>query len=400
MSSLDLSRDARSYRLSNIDMLRGLVIVIMAIDHVRDYFHADVTMDALNQPDVPLSLFLTRWVTHFCAPVFIFLAGTSAGLMATRKSPAELGGFLVRRGLWLIFIEVTVISTAWTFAPNGVAAAGGAVLVILQVIWAIGASMVALGVTQFLGPRGCLLLGLAIVFGHNALDLLWPEPDLLSGTSSPLFLLFYQGSYQIGPLLLIGVYPLLAWFGVMLLGFGSAFIFTWEAARRDRMLAIIGLVLIVTFFLLRGLGYYGDSNDWTLHGNFTSTAMDFMNVTKYPPSLLYLMITLGPMLLICAAGDRLGGRLKETLVMFGRVPFAFYILHLYLIHALALLLGLWQGYTPGQFLVPFMFLPEDYGIGLPAVYLVWALVILMLYPVCNWFAGLKSRRKDWWLSYL
>jgi uncharacterized membrane protein len=400
MTSLDLSRDARSYRLSNIDMLRGLVIVIMAIDHVRDYFHATAALDIINQPDIPLSLFLTRWVTNFCAPVFIFLAGTSAGLMAARKSPAELGGFLIKRGLWLIIVELTIVSTAWTFAPLGIDAAGGAVLIILQVIWAIGASMVALGVAQFLGPRACLILGLVIVIGHNALDGLWPDSDLLGGTSSPLFLLFYQGSYQLGPLLVVGVYPLLAWFGVMLLGFGSAFIFEWEADRRDVALTKIGLLLIVGFFLLRGLGYYGDANGWFIHGNVPSTAMDFLNVTKYPPSLLFLMITLGPMLLVCAGADRLSGRLKEILVMFGRVPFAFYVLHLYLIHALALLLGLWQGYTPEDFFVPYMFLPEGYGIGLPAVYLVWALVILMLYPVCKWFAELKNQRKDWWLSYL
>lgn len=187
MTSIDLSRDARSYRLSNIDMLRGLVIVIMAIDHVRDYFHTAAILDAINQPDIPLSLFLTRWVTNFCAPVFIFLAGTSAGLMATRKSPAKLGGFLIKRGLWLILVEVTIVSTAWTFAPHGIDAAGGAVLIILQVIWAIGASMIALGVAQFLGPRACLLLGLVIVTGHNALDGLWPDPDLFGGTSSPLF---------------------------------------------------------------------------------------------------------------------------------------------------------------------------------------------------------------------
>lgn len=400
MTRLDLSRDARSYRLSNIDMLRGLVIVIMAIDHVRDYFHAAATLDVINQPDIPLSLYLTRWITNFCAPVFIFLAGTSAGLMATRKSPAELGGFLIKRGLWLIVVEVTIISTAWTFAPHGIDAVGGGVLIILQVIWAIGAGMVALGVTQFLGPRACLLVGLIIVIGHNSLDGLWPKSDLFGGTSSSLFLLFYQGSSQLGPLFIAGVYPLLAWFGIMLLGYGTAFIFEWEASRRDVALTKIGLLLIAGFFLLRGLGYYGDANGWIFHGNFTSTAMDFMNVTKYPPSLLFLMITLGPMLLVCAGADRLSGRLKETLVMFGRVPFAFYVLHLYLIHALALLLGLWQGYSAEDFLVPYMFLPEGYGIGLPEVYLVWALVILMLYPVCKWFAELKNRRKDWWLSYL
>jgi uncharacterized membrane protein len=400
MSSLDLSRDARSYRLSNIDMLRGLVIVTMAIDHVRDYFHAADTLNPMAQPDIPLSVYLTRWVTHFCAPVFIFLAGTSAGMMTTRKSPAELGGFLVKRGLWLIFVEVTLVTTAWTFAPLGLASLGGAVLIFLQVIWAIGASMVALGLAQFLGTRACLALGLAILVGHNALDSLWPDSDWFGGDSSPLALLFYQGSYQLGPFFIVAAYPLAAWFGVMLLGFGSAFIFQMQPGRRDRLLIRIGLALITTFFVLRGLDIYGDSNGWINQGSLLATGKDFMNVTKYPPSLLYLMITLGPMAILCGYADRFSGRLKEVLVIFGRVPFAFYILHLYLIHALAVLLGLWQGYEVQQFLVPFIFMPEDYGISLPAVYGVWLLVILLLYPICRWFAELKGRRKDWWLSYL
>ncbi len=400
MSELDLSRDARSYRLSSIDMLRGLVIVIMAIDHVRDYFHASTVVDPMNQPDVPLSLYLTRWVTHFCAPVFIFLAGTSAGLMAGRKSPGELGAFLVKRGLWLIFVEITLVSTAWTFAPLGLEQLGGGIAVFLQVIWAIGASMIVLGAAQFLGARFCLLAGAVIVLGHNALDGLWPPPELFSGSSSPLALLFFQGSYAMPPFFVAVVYPLAAWVGVMLLGFGSASIFRLDPARRDRQLMTIGALCIIAFFLLRGSGLYGDSNGWTAGDDLLETARDFMNVTKYPPSLLYLLITLGPMAIVCARADRFDGRLTRALVMFGRVPFAFYILHLYLIHALAVLAGVLQGYEASEMMVPFFFLPDGYGIGLFAVFLVWLLVIALLYPVCNWFAQLKSRRRDWWLSYL
>jgi uncharacterized membrane protein len=400
MSELDLTRDARSYRLSNIDMLRGLVIIIMAIDHVRDYFHATIVLDPLDQPDAPLALYLTRWVTHFCAPAFIFLAGTSAGLMAARKSPGELGAFLIKRGLWLIFVEVTLVSAAWSFAPLGLEQAGGAIFLFLQVIWAIGASMIVLGLAQFLGARVCLLAGIVIVVGHNALDGLWPPSDLFSGNSSPAALLFYRGSFVIPPFFVAAVYPLAAWVGVMLIGFGSASIFTLEPARRDRQLMTIGALCIVAFFVLRASGLYGDANGWTAGDSALDTARDFMNVTKYPPSLLYLLITLGPMAIVCAMADRFDGWLKEVLVMFGRVPFAFYILHLYLIHALAVLLGTWQGFEAGELCVPFFFLPEGYGISLAGVYVVWLLVIALLYPVCNWFAGLKSRRRDWWLSYL
>src|SRR6185503_21390917 len=167
--------DARAYRLSDIDMLRGLVIVIMAIDHTRDYLLAGTVQDPASNPNVSTAIFFTRWITHFCAPAFVFLAGTSAGLMAGRRSPSWLGAFLLKRGIWLIVVEVVLISTAWSFAPLGVEQLGGLIPIPMQVIWAIGASMVVLAGAQFLGHRACLVIGLAIVFGHNLLDLVWPQ---------------------------------------------------------------------------------------------------------------------------------------------------------------------------------------------------------------------------------
>jgi uncharacterized membrane protein len=394
------SSDARSYRLSNIDFLRGLVIVIMAIDHVRDFFLLNTVQDPMNQPDVPLSLYLTRWITHFCAPVFVFLAGTSAGLMSARKSPAELGGFLLKRGIWLIVVEVLIISTAYTFSPFGVAETGGATLVIFQVIWAIGASMVLLSAAQFLGAKACLYLGVFILLGHNLLDPLWPESDLM--TEGPLWSwLFYQSEMRLGPVVIIVAYPLLAWFGVMLTGFGSAFIFEKDSTSRDKMLLKIGLVCFFLFVLLRASGIYGDANPWSVQSeDMLATVLDFMNVSKYPPSLLFLLATLGPMAIACAYADRLNGWLKDTLVMFGRVPFTFYVAHFFLIHALSVLLGMLQGFEAAQLMTFFFFYPEGYGIELWGVYLVWATVMVILYPLCRAMANLKTRRKDWWLSYL
>jgi len=399
--SQSIGTDARSYRLTNIDFLRGLVIVIMAIDHARDFFLIGNATNPMDQPDVPASLYLTRWITHFCAPVFVFLAGTSAGLMSARKSPQELGMFLFKRGLWLIFVEVTIISTAWTFSPLGMAQVGGAILVGLQVIWAIGASMVLLGAAQFLGARNCLYLGVLILLGHNMLDPLWPAPDNQSGASSLLALLFYQGSFLAPPFFIIEIYPLVAWFGVMLLGFGSSFIFAREPAERDALLIRIGIASVATFILLRFSGWYGDANPWQeQNSGALATAMDFMNVTKYPPSLLFLLATLGPMAILAGLADRLTGALKDTLVMFGRVPFAFYVAHFYLLHLLAIALGLLQGFHAGEFMTFFAFFPPDYGVSLTGVYLVWLLVLVLLYPLCRWMADIKSRRKDWWLSYL
>lgn len=396
-----IDRDARSYRLTSIDMLRGLVIIIMALDHTRDFFLQGVVQDPMTQPDVSLSLYLTRWVTHFCAPVFVFLAGTSAGLMAARKSPRELGAFLAKRGLWLVVVEVTLISTAYTFSPfDGVPQMGGATLFALQVIWAIGASMLVLAGMQFLGVRACAVIGALILLGHNGLDGVWPV-GARDGTDPLWYSLFGQSATGVGPLLLFFAYPLVPWVGVMLFGYGTAGIFQQPAEQRDAFLLRAGLAMIVAFAILRVLGLYGDPNPWQVQeAGVLATAMDFMNVSKYPPSLLFLLITLGPMALVCARADRWQGWLKDTLVMFGRVPFAFYIAHWYLLRLLNMLLATAQGIEPERMMTFFFFFPPDYGVSLPWVYAVWALVIVLLYPFCKWFAGLKQRRKDWWLSYL
>jgi uncharacterized membrane protein len=399
--SQSISKDARSYRLTSIDFVRGLVIVIMAIDHVRDFFLAGNVQDPMNQPDVSAELYLTRWITHFCAPAFVFLAGTSAGLMSARKSPSELGAFLVKRGLWLIFVEFAIISTSVTFAPLGIAELGGATLIVLQVIWAIGAGMVLLGAAQFLGARPCLYLGALILLGYNSLDTLWPEPDTLGGDSPLIALLFYQGSWLVGPFFILELYPLLAWFAVMLLGFGSSFIFAKETAVRNTLLIRTGIAFVIAFLLLRASGLYGDANPWEVQASgLPATVFDFMNVTKYPPSLLFLLATLGPMAIVCGLADRMGGWLKDALVMFGRVPFAFYVAHFILIHLLAIGLGVLQGFQASEFMTLFLFFPEGYGVSLAGVYLVWLLVLAILYPLCRWMADIKSRRKDWWLSYL
>ena len=402
MTEGSISRDARSYRLTSIDMLRGLVIVIMAIDHVRDFFMVSNMQDPMAQPDVPIGLYLTRWITHFCAPVFVFLAGTSAGLMAARKSRHELAAFLAKRGLWLVFVEVAIISTAYTFSPfQGVPELGGLTLLVLQVIWAIGASMMVLAVAQYLGARACAVIGVVIILGHNALDPFWPQGDLLAGNDPLWYGLKSQSSTVVGPFLLAFGYPLVPWIGVMLLGYGTAGVFERDSAERDSILIRAGLAMIVAFILLRASGLYGDPNPWQFQeAGLLATALDFMNVTKYPPSLLFLLITLGPMALLCASADQMSGWLKDTLVMFGRVPFAFYIAHWYLIRLGSMALATYQGFEPEQMITFFFFFPRDYGLSLPWVYLIWLLVLVILYPFCKWFAGVKTRRKDWWLSYL
>ncbi|HTU66482.1 MAG TPA: heparan-alpha-glucosaminide N-acetyltransferase domain-containing protein [Steroidobacteraceae bacterium] len=394
--------DERAYRLTSIDMLRGLVIVVMALDHVRDYFLADLDPNFMDDPAVSPALFFTRWITHLCAPVFVFLAGTSAGLMVLRKTPAQLAGFLATRGLWLILVEWFVISTAFSFAPLGSPGLGGRTLVVLQVIWAIGASMLVLALCQFLGRRVCLALGAVIVIGHNALDAVWPSPDSFAPAATPLWVVLHARLREpLGPLFVVFSYPVLPWIGVMLCGFGSSALFELPARRRQGALLLAGIAMILGFLLLRAFDVYGDPNHWREQpGSALRTALDFLNVTKYPPSLDYLLATLGPAAIVCALAERWSGGLKDRLVLLGRVPFAFYVAHFYLIHALAVMLGAWQGFPAADFFDMYYFFPKGYGLPLWGVYVVWALVIALLYPWARWVAGVKARSRAWWLSYL
>ncbi len=399
---MEQATDARAYRLSNIDMIRGLVLLIMAIDHVRDFFLLNTIPDPMMQTDVPISIYVTRWLTHFCAPVFVFLAGTSAGLMADRKSPNQLAAFLFKRGLWIIVIEITILSTALTFSPfNGVEQVGGQTILSFQVLWAIGASMLVLALAQYLGGKFCLVLGASIILGHNMLDTIWPIGELFSGNNPLWYALHTKASTNIGPFLLVFPYPVIPWIGVMLLGFGSAYLFKLPAKHRDKQLVHIGLLMMAAFFILRYIGVYGDPNPWFIQAHdLKATITDFFNVSKYPPSLLFLLITLGPMAILCAYADKTPEKIKTLLVMFGRVPFAFYIAHFYLIRLISLLLAQYQGFETSQMMTYFFFFPEGYGVSLTWVYIVWGLVITLLYPLCKWVANMKAKRKDWWLSYV
>jgi uncharacterized membrane protein len=392
--------DERAYRLSAIDMVRGLVIVIMAIDHVRDFTMIGTEQDPMTNPNITAAVFLTRWITHFCAPVFVLLAGTSAGLMTARRSRHALAQFLVSRAAWLIFIEVVVLSNLATFSPRGMAEMGGSTIVVMQVIWAIAAGMLVLAVLQYMGRRVCLLAGIAIVVSHNLLDPVWPANAIFE--DRPLWVALHaQMSFHYGPFQLVFIYPVLAWIGVMLVGFGAAELFELPTARRNAVLLRTGLALTAAFVLLRTLDVYGDPNPWQLQaGGTTATVIDFLNTTKYPPSLQFLLMTLGPAGVLCALADRWTGFGKRALVTFGRVPFAFYVPHFLLIHVIAILLGIAQGFNARQFFTIFFFFPKGYGVGLPGVYALWAVVVIVLYPFCRWVAAVKARRRDWWLSYV
>lgn len=374
-----------------IDLLRGLVMVIMVLDHARDFW-GGFTPDPNDLEVTTVALFFTRWVTNFCAPVFVFLAGVSAYLYGCERPCRQLSFFLVTRGLWLILIELTICKYVWIPEP-------GYSLVLLQVIWAIGCSMIALAGLCFFGPAAVGIIGLIIVVGHNALDSLRPADNEYLTT---LWTFAHEG----GQLQLFdGVtwlvsYPFLPWIGVMALGYSFGASVHLSRPQRSAFYMRLGLALTVLFIVLRALNGYGDPADWSSQTTNMFTVLSFLSTTKYPPSLLFLLMTLGPAFCMLALLDNwtIGGRLRTALLVFGRVPLFFYVLHLYLLRFTALPVS-FALYGADMATPP----PGPAGsamLGLGAAYLAWGLAILLLYPACRWFAGIKKRRSDWWLSYL
>ncbi len=386
---LTLPAPVVSGRLDHVDLVRGLVMVIMVLDHVRAYF-TEVRFDPTDLAQTNVALFATRWITHYCAPTFILLAGASAWIAGTRRSRPELARLLVTRGLWLLLLEFTVISFGWYFSTTMPMGA------IAQVIWVIGASMLALAGLIYLPRVAIAAFGLALVAGHNLVDGIAPERF---GSFAPLWsALHVQGPLEVLPVFLL--YPLVPWVGVMALGYAAGpFIFSRKPDAGRRLL-LAGAALVAGFVVLRALNGYGDPSPRLVTGEAATLAMSFFNVTKYPPSLLYLLMTLGPALVVLALARRATGRVARACVTFGRVPFLFYVLHIYLVHSLAVAAGVLQGFPASDMLTFFLAYPEGYGLGLPGVYAVWIGAVALLYPVCRRYAELKARSRAWWLSYL
>jgi uncharacterized membrane protein len=375
-------------RLSSIDVLRGLVIVIMALDHVRAYF-TDVRFDPLDPSQTNALLYLTRWITNLCAPTFILLAGVSAYLMSRRTTKPALTRSLVTRGLWLIVLEWTVVTYAWTFSFRYEMGA------ILQVIWAIGVSMIVLGLLVRLPVRVVGAIGLAICVGHNLLDSVPPEAF---GEFAWLWKVLHVKAGPTGIAFIY--YPLVPWVGLMAVGYALGKVYDLDSARRAQLLIVLGAGAIVLFVVLRLINTYGDPHPWVPQADFGRTVMAFMNVQKYPPSLDYLLATVGPALLLLAWFERTRGWLAEILQTFGRVPLFFYVLHIALAHLAAGLLAMSLGFGTDVLGGFFLSFPPTWGVGLGGVYAAWLFVIATLYPACLWFADLKARRRDWWLYYL
>ena len=395
-------------RLDSVDLLRGLVMVIMALDHTRDFF-SEVRFSPTDLAQTYPALFFTRWITHFCAPAFSLLAGTGIYLASRRSTPAQLTSFLWKRGLWLIVLEWTVVSFGWTFIPIPSP--------MLFVIWVLGASMIVMSALVRLPVRWVGAIGVLLIAGHNL-------ADGVSAAGFGRYRLVWMVLHEPGfyPLAAEGrfgtfvLYTLVPWVGVMAAGYALGTVFLEPPDKRRRMLVLLGAAMTALFVILRATNFYGNpahgftgsAGDFAVQDTAAKTLIQFLNVEKYPPSLQYLLMTLGPAFLALAGFDRLNfasraGAFARAIVVFGRVPLFYYVLHLFLIHTLAVVAGGAAGMPIGWLLhggfgggPP----PPGYGFSLPIVYVAWMVAILILYFPCRWFADIKARRREWWLSYL
>ncbi|HEV7992082.1 MAG TPA: heparan-alpha-glucosaminide N-acetyltransferase domain-containing protein [Gemmatimonadaceae bacterium] len=396
-------------RVDSIDLLRGLVMVIMMLDHTRDYFSAAAfQFDPTDLERTSVVLFLTRWITHYCAPTFFFLAGTGAYLRRARGATAgEMSRFLASRGVWLILLEFTIVRVGISgdLLPHG--------RYLIQTIWALGWSMIVLAALVHLPLRVIGAFGAAMVLLHNAFDGL---PVAQCGLRQPLCgagdvllrIMHVPGplAFGRGGLMVLEMYPLIPWIGVMSLGYVFGKLYTVDAAERRRILVRLGAAVITLFIVLRASNLYGDASKWSVQSRGAPfTVLSFLNVTKYPPSLLYLCMTIGPGILLLAFLERdRRGPIDRALVNFGRVPMLFYLMQWMFAHGVALAVYTAFG-KPTDALhllqdVPAAAVLARTGFSLPVVYAFWVLGVLTLYPICKWYAGVKKRRNDWWLGYL
>ena len=390
-------------RIESVDILRGIVMVIMALDHTRDFFHVTANIsDPLTIPSVSPILFFTRWITHFCAPAFVFLSGVSIYLQSFRKSKKELSSFLIKRGLWLVIAEVILLSFIFTFNPlyN---------FIFLEVIWAIGISMIILGLLIYLPFKSILTLGLLIVLGHNLLDIPEASADFKPGFWYNVLHSTRGGALSFAPNhLLIVLYPFLPWTGLMILGYctGTFFSSTYSTVQRKKILIRIGVLAILFFVLIRWINVYGNPLPWKNQNDGLDTFFSFINLQKYPPSLLFMCVTIGPGLIVLAYLENIQNRFTNFVRVYGRVPFFYFMIHFFLIHLLAMMVFFIKGHNMDDTLkaaqqIPFLFIVPGEGFSLPVVYLIWLLVVAIMYPLCKWYDQYKTNHKEkWWLSYL
>lgn len=387
-------------RISSIDITRGIIMVIMALDHTRDFFHSTAfVFDPTDLSKTSMALFFTRWITHFCMPAFVLLAGTATRISLNRKSKKQLSIFLLSRGLWMILLELVVMRFALSFNFYYD-------VTILGILWLFGTCMILLSMLIFLSDRTLLVLGLVLTVGHDLARLIPLEP------SNPLFvswtILMNVGFLSLSPSKgLIVSYPTLPWLGIMLLGYALGKLYSVNVGQqeRQRTLLQLGASTIVLFILLRLLNFYGDPTPWSVQKNGMFTFLSFLNTTKYPVSLSFTLMTLGPVLLLLATWEKVNSKVLQPFLTIGRVPLFYFIGHFYLIHTSALVFFMYKtGKSFSQidlhFAKSFGGITPEGGYSLRWVYVAWFSVVLVMYVLCKWYERYKSTHHQWWLSYL
>ena len=403
--------EAVHQRVGSVDFLRGMVMVIMLLDHTREYVHADaVRFSPTDLTKTTALLFLTRWITHLCAPTFVLLAGTSVYLQLLRgKSRAELSKFLLTRGLWLIVLEFTLVRFSMLFNLDY------SFLGFAEVIWVFGGSMIVLAGLIYLPVRVVAGVGVAMIALHNLFDGITVPPAVAFASNPPpgalqkLWLILHQPGiipfFEHSTFLFVA-YPLVPWIGVMSAGYALGVVYSWDGERRRRWLFRLGLALSILFVLIRATNLYGDPQVWRSQTSAAFTFLSFLNTTKYPPSLLFLLMTIGPALLILAwaEGVRKDSFWSRILVTFGRVPLFYFLLQMFVAHLFGVLLGLAVGKSVGHLFMNFPAsntdVPPDAGFSLWVVYAAWLGGLVLLYPLCLWYGRLKQRRSGFPFSYL
>lgn len=397
------ARSAPAPRIQSVDALRGAIMIVMAIDHIRDYVARSAQLfSPTDLTRTTPAIFFTRWITHFCAPVFVLTAGLGAYFWMTRghHSKSALSRLLASRGLWLIVLEITILRVVF-FSQISYTASP----VILIILWAIGVSMIALAALIHLPTRVVAAISIAIIALHNLLDPI--SADRFGRMAWVWDILHQQGVIAVHGVTFVTGYPVLPWIGVIALGYSLGSVFEWDANRRQKFLTRVGLALTAAFIIVRASNIYGDPQRWAHQQSAVFTVLSFLNVTKYPPSLDFLLMTLGPALFAMAFLEKYDFKFTNPLIVFGRVPFLYYGTHLFLAHLIEIVMNFVR-YGAKPFLLlappsmgsPAELFPPDFGFPLWTVYAVWIVVLVMLYPMCLWFARLKQRRHDWWLTYL
>lgn len=387
-------------RIHSVDILRGLVMIIMALDHVRDFFHQPaISQDPLDLSTTTVLLFFTRWITHFCAPTFVFLSGVSAFIAGQKRSKSELSSFLIKRGLWLILMQITIITFALTLNPlfNFIS---------LDVIWAIGFSMIILGLLTRTSMPVIIIIGCLLFFGHNIFDYIKLPEEGVGTFILKMFIAAPRSFIPLGEGRIIAVlYTALPWTGVMLLGyaFGTLYRSTVIGARRRAILLSMGIIFLLLFIILRFINEYGEPSHWSLQKETVNSFLSFLNTSKYPPSLLFCIMTLGPVLIFLSLTENVHSRFSKILTVYGRAPFFYFVVHLYVIRILCIILFFASGYGIENIIdpaVPFLFRPVSFGFDLWVVYLIWICLVVALYKPCKWFIQYKATHHQWWLNYV